>query len=148
MCSELRAPQVRPSELSKIRMHPKARWRQINRVVSNWIFGLAKRWQFYTLRLQSTRWPLRETSPSLAMAGVGVGVESISLEPVFSKSLLGMPQTSQERRMMRRFDMRLPAVVRLGDAGDFHTETQNVSARGVFLYLDRRRYRKTRCSSY
>ena len=43
----------------------------------------------------------------------------------------------QERRMMRRFDMRLPAIVRLEGAGDFHTETQNVSARGVFFYLDR-----------
>lgn len=46
--------------------------------------------------------------------------------------------------MMRRFDMRLPAIVRLGGtgadeegAGEFHTETQNVSARGVFFYLDR-----------
>ena len=44
--------------------------------------------------------------------------------------------------MMRRFDMRLPAVVRLGELGkegtkEFHTETQNVSARGVFFYLDR-----------
>jgi len=39
--------------------------------------------------------------------------------------------------MMRRFDMRLPAVVRLEGAGEFHTETQNVSARGVFFYLDR-----------
>jgi len=38
--------------------------------------------------------------------------------------------------MMRRFDMRLPAVVRLDDAAEFHTETQNVSARGVFFYLD------------
>ena len=40
---------------------------------------------------------------------------------------------------MRRFDMRLPATVRItGDtAGEFHTETQNVSARGVFFYLDR-----------
>lgn len=63
---------------------------------------------------------------------------------------------------MRRFDMRLPAVVRLGGAdlsgtklggtnvggtstgdkseyvaSEFHTETQNVSARGVFFYLDR-----------
>ena len=43
----------------------------------------------------------------------------------------------QERRMMRRFDMRLPAIVRLEGANDFHTETQNVSARGVFFYLDR-----------
>lgn len=38
---------------------------------------------------------------------------------------------------MRRFDMRLPAVVRLAGANEFHTETQNVSARGVFFYLDR-----------
>jgi hypothetical protein len=48
---------------------------------------------------------------------------------------------------MRRFDMRLPAIVRLDGtkldgpsnegAKEFHTETQNVSARGVFLYLDR-----------
>ena len=39
--------------------------------------------------------------------------------------------------MMRRFDMRLPAIVRLEGANEFHTETQNVSARGVFFYLDR-----------
>jgi len=43
---------------------------------------------------------------------------------------------------MRRFDMRLPAVVRLDQTGrdqktEFKTETQNVSARGVFFYLDR-----------
>lgn len=62
---------------------------------------------------------------------------------------------------MRRFDMRLPALVRLNPAAahsndvrandvrtnedrtsedqtkEFHTETQNVSARGVFFYLDR-----------
>ncbi len=47
---------------------------------------------------------------------------------------------------MRRFDMRLPAVVRLHQSGlgqlssdqktEFQTETQNVSARGVFFYLD------------
>jgi len=48
-----------------------------------------------------------------------------------------MQPDSQERRMMRRFDMRLPAVVRLGPENEFHTETQNVSARGVFFYLDR-----------
>jgi hypothetical protein len=38
---------------------------------------------------------------------------------------------------MRRFDMRLPAIVRLEDRGEIRTETQNVSARGVFFYLDR-----------
>jgi len=37
---------------------------------------------------------------------------------------------------MRRFDMRLPAIVRLEGTREFHTETQNVSARGVFFYLD------------
>ena len=44
-----------------------------------------------------------------------------------------------ERRRMRRFDMRLPAIVALVDsvAAEFVTETQNVSARGVFFYLDR-----------
>ena len=39
--------------------------------------------------------------------------------------------------MMRRFDMRLPAIVRLEGADEVQTETQNVSARGVFFYLDR-----------
>src|SRR5947208_15484486 len=40
---------------------------------------------------------------------------------------------------MRRFDMRLPASVRVPDlgSGEFATETHNVSARGVFFYLDR-----------
>lgn len=71
---------------------------------------------------------------------------------------------------MRRFDMRLPAVVRLLESdsgvpsspgripedpprlvqeseerGEFHTETQNVSARGVFFYLDRSVPAGTRC---
>jgi len=40
---------------------------------------------------------------------------------------------------MRRFDMRLPASIKLTEpAGELlETETQNVSARGVFFYLDR-----------
>ena len=48
-----------------------------------------------------------------------------------------MQPDSQERRLMRRFDMRLPALVRLDEDNEFQTETQNVSARGVFFYLDR-----------
>jgi len=48
-----------------------------------------------------------------------------------------MQTNVQERRAMRRFDMRLPAIVRPEGAGEFHTETQNVSARGVFFYLDK-----------
>jgi len=51
-----------------------------------------------------------------------------------------LPQSAEERRTMRRFDMRLPAIVKLSGDG-FHellTETQNVSARGVYFYVDRR----------
>jgi PilZ domain len=46
---------------------------------------------------------------------------------------------STDRRSMRRFDMRLPAAIRFNEStmGEFFTETQNVSARGVFFYLDR-----------
>jgi hypothetical protein len=45
-----------------------------------------------------------------------------------------------EKRAMRRFDMRLPATVRIPDKDvpEFLTETRNVSARGVFFYMDRR----------
>ncbi len=50
-----------------------------------------------------------------------------------------MQHSAAERRTMRRFDMRLPASVRVAGNGlrDLMTETQNVSARGVFFYLDR-----------
>jgi hypothetical protein len=58
---------------------------------------------------------------------------------MLGKQESNMPETSPERRTMRRFDMRLPAIVKLADASadELLTETQNVSARGVFLYLDR-----------
>jgi len=43
-----------------------------------------------------------------------------------------------DRRTMRRFSMRLPAAVRVsGIPNEFTTETENVSARGIFFYLDR-----------
>lgn len=39
---------------------------------------------------------------------------------------------------MRRFAMKLPASVRVsGIPSEFPTETENVSARGIFFYLDR-----------
>ena len=49
-----------------------------------------------------------------------------------------MQQPPQERRAMRRFDMRLPAAVKIAGAeqDELLTETQNVSARGVYFYLD------------
>jgi hypothetical protein len=68
---------------------------------------------------------------------------------MLSENTPRMQPDSQERRMMRRFDMRLPAVVRLhqtnGQDSEFQTETQNVSARGVFFYLDRPVPADTRC---
>jgi len=50
-----------------------------------------------------------------------------------------LPPSADERRNMRRFDMRLPASVKLAGvvSDELMTETQNVSARGVFFYLDR-----------
>ena|SRR5438874_8776020 len=47
-------------------------------------------------------------------------------------------ENSPERRTMRRFNMKLPASVRVsGIPSEFATETQNVSARGIYFYLDR-----------
>jgi hypothetical protein len=48
-------------------------------------------------------------------------------------------ESSRDRRTMRRFDMRLPAAVKAigSEYSELLTETQNVSARGVFFYLDR-----------
>ena len=46
--------------------------------------------------------------------------------------------TPTDRRAMRRFDMKLPASVRVsGIPSPFDTETENVSARGIFFYIDR-----------
>jgi hypothetical protein len=69
---------------------------------------------------------------------------------MLSENTPRMQPGSEERRMMRRFDMRLPAIVRLertneGQENEFHTETQNVSARGVFFYLDKSVPAGTRC---
>jgi hypothetical protein len=64
---------------------------------------------------------------------------------MLSENTVGTLAQSQERRLMRRFDMRLPAVVRLDQDNEFRTETQNVSARGVFFYLDRPIPAGTRC---
>jgi hypothetical protein len=48
-----------------------------------------------------------------------------------------MSLPTQERRLMRRFDMHLPAAIKFLEAGEeVLTETQNVSARGIFFYLD------------
>lgn len=46
--------------------------------------------------------------------------------------------TSPERRALRRFKMKLPAFVRVpGIPAPFATETENVSARGIFFFIDR-----------
>ncbi len=43
-----------------------------------------------------------------------------------------------ERRAMRRFDMHLPALIKLTSDRfqEFITETLNISARGVFFYIE------------
>jgi hypothetical protein len=56
-------------------------------------------------------------------------------------------KSSEDRRTMRRFDIRLPALVKFAQTGgdtstempekEILTETQNVSARGIFFYVDR-----------
>ncbi len=48
-----------------------------------------------------------------------------------------MTQSTPERRAMRRFDMRLPAAVRIAGEPELSTETENVSARGIFFQLQR-----------
>ncbi|HET9406111.1 MAG TPA: PilZ domain-containing protein [Candidatus Sulfotelmatobacter sp.] len=55
---------------------------------------------------------------------------------MFSDKFVENHPNVQDRRAMRRFDMRLPAIVQLEGAKQFYTETQNVSARGVFFYLE------------
>src|SRR5271166_3795678 len=72
-------------------------------------------------------------------------LDRVSFRSVLSENTPRMQPDSQERRLMRRFDMRLPAVVRLDEDNEFQTETQNVSARGVFFYLDRLVPAGTRC---
>lgn len=42
-----------------------------------------------------------------------------------------------ERRTMRRFDMQLPAAIRVSDGEEWLTQTRNVSARGLFFYSSR-----------
>ena len=50
----------------------------------------------------------------------------------------GPDNSTPDRRAMRRFSMKLPASVRVsGIPSPFATETENVSARGIFFYIDR-----------
>jgi hypothetical protein len=55
--------------------------------------------------------------------------------------LLGQQLVSKdaaERRSVRRFNMKMPASVRVsGIPSEFATQTENISARGLFFYLDR-----------
>jgi PilZ domain len=49
-----------------------------------------------------------------------------------------MFENPPDRRTMRRFAMRLPAAVRVpGIPSEFPTQTENISARGIFFYIDR-----------
>ena len=59
---------------------------------------------------------------------------------MLAMELTEMSQPPQDRRVIRRFDMRLPAIVKMtGEVPDqMLTETMNVSAKGIFFYLDRK----------
>ena len=59
---------------------------------------------------------------------------------MLAMELTEMSQPPQDRRVIRRFDMRLPATVKMtGEVPDqMLTETMNVSAKGIFFYLDRK----------
>src|SRR5437870_5563750 len=46
--------------------------------------------------------------------------------------------TTAERRTLRRFHMNLPASVRVaGIPVPFETQSENISARGIFFYIER-----------
>ncbi len=51
-----------------------------------------------------------------------------------------MSQPQQEKRATRRFSLRLPVSIRFTNGGvhEFSAETRDVSARGVFFYLEKR----------
>jgi len=51
-----------------------------------------------------------------------------------------MSQPQQEKRATRRFSLRLPVSIRFTNGGvhEFSAETRDVSARGVFFYIDRK----------
>jgi hypothetical protein len=57
---------------------------------------------------------------------------------MLAMELTEMSQPPQDRRVMRRFDMRLPAIVKMTGEVPDQMLTMNVSAKGIFFYLDRK----------
>ncbi len=49
-----------------------------------------------------------------------------------------MPEASPEQRATRRFALRLPVTIKFSDgaAAEAQAQTRDVSARGVFFYMD------------
>ena len=73
-----------------------------------------------------------------------LGSARLSREPLpfrrFQRMLArqGSVENGWDRRAMRRFAMKLPASVRVpGIPCLFQTQTENISARGIFFYIDR-----------
>ena len=104
------------------------------RISSTQCFAVANYMGFYTLR--AIRAASSHNSSPQSLWNLPSGARAF-LCTMRSRGRTSMESNSPDRRMMRRFDMRLPAIVRLEDRGEIRTETQNVSARGVFFYLDR-----------
>ena len=47
-----------------------------------------------------------------------------------------MVQTHHDQRGTRRFALRLPVSVKFADTGELPAQTKDVSARGVYFYVD------------
>jgi hypothetical protein len=75
------------------------------------------------------------TSKDLTVSRRGAILHALIRE---RRDLMSQPQ--QEKRATRRFSLRLPVSIRFTNGGvqEFSAETRDVSARGVFFYIDKR----------
>jgi len=112
--------------------------------ISSWIF-LRLQTAGKSIQWKAIRACLRAAGLQPSSRVVRYALDLSCWRKMLSENRPRMQPDSQERRLMRRFDMRLPALVRLGEDHEFQTETQNVSARGVFFYLDRSILAGTHC---
>jgi hypothetical protein len=93
--------------------------------------------------------PSRRSRSNFAVANLARVAESfvIALRSITPRAIRERTMTTNtptqvatiERRALRRFDMHLPALIRNSDRfQEFITETLNISARGVFFYIEGR----------
>jgi hypothetical protein len=126
--------------------------RTVNRLCSASLFTLAIGSRFDTVRPSSLPDVKHDASAGLRPPDRPdpVRIRAFDRETMLPENNPSSQSAIPERRSMRRFDMRLPTTVQLqrqseDQTSEFQTETQNVSARGVFFYLDRPVPAGTRC---